>query len=127
MVRRGSTVRVRQRALHESATAVTLWIAGTPQEGQYGNYAAVVVGRLPQPELQKDMPDVRLDGFRAQEELSADRLVRAPFGHQFQDLALALTELGERAAFPAAHEARHDRGVDDALALAHTSNGVGEH
>ena len=92
------------------------------QRREHRQHAAVVVGRLLEAELVEDLPDVRLDRLRAEEERLADRPVRPPLGHQAEHLALAVGQLVERAALARAlHEARDDRRVDDALALVDAS------
>ena len=58
---------------------------------------------------------------------SATALFERPFGDEREDLAFARAELGQRVVGAlATHDARHDRGVDDGLALAHATEGVHE-
>jgi hypothetical protein len=86
--------------------------------GKHGEHAAVVVARLAAPELLKDVADVGLHRFRAQEQLLADPFVRVPLGHERQDLPLALRELSELALFTRPpDQARDDSRIEHALTL----------
>src|SRR6476620_2144540 len=68
---------------------------GVPQPGQDGEHAAVIVGRLLEPELREDARDVCLDGLVPDDERRADRPVRSPLRHQREDLALARGQIHE--------------------------------
>src|SRR5438876_674450 len=48
----------------------------SPQVGQHGEHAAIVLGRRFDPELCEGGPDVRLDRLRAEPECATDALVR---------------------------------------------------
>src|SRR6185312_15904410 len=88
----------------------------------------MIVGRLADTKLRKDVPHMPLDGLGAQEESLADALVRAALGHQGEHLAFTLGELAERAGWAGpAQQPGHDRRVDHALALVHASQRVSEH
>jgi hypothetical protein len=61
----------------------------------YGEDAAVRVGGGVDAECEEDLGDVGFDGAVGEVELGADRLVRAAFGDEGEDLMLALEERGE--------------------------------
>src|SRR3954447_3522430 len=58
------------------------------EEGEYGVHAAVLTGAGGEGQLVEDARDVLFDGMLGDDELFADALVRAPFGHQGEHLAL---------------------------------------
>src|SRR5215471_16485728 len=75
--------------------------------------AAMVVGRAGDPQLAEDAVDVALDRLRAEHQLLADAVVRAPFGHQAEHLALACGELVERAVVASpSKQLAHHLGID---------------
>jgi hypothetical protein len=74
----------------------------------------VILGRIPQAQLEEDLPDVALHRLRREEQPLGDRLIGAPFGDERQDLELAARQLIERPA--PGEQPRDDRRVDDALA-----------
>src|SRR5690348_17737709 len=79
------------------------------QEGQHGKHAPVVLRGVGEPELVEDAADVALDRSLAEEEPLADGRVRAPLGHQPEDLTLAGGEHAERFGEPAAvDQTAHD-------------------
>ena len=91
---------------------------------EHREHAAVVVGRRQEAELEEDRVDVRLDGLRAEEELLADRPVRAALRDQAEHLALPGRQLVERVVVaPAAEELRDDVGVDDGAAVRDAADG----
>ena len=82
----------------------------------------------PQIELHEDLRDVSLDGLRREVHPLADRRVGQALGDQSEHVPLALGQLVERAAGTLSRdEARHDRGIDHALALADPPQRVDEH
>jgi hypothetical protein len=98
------------------------------QEGKDSEDAAVIAGCVAEAEFGEDLTYVGFHGLGAEEQLVADALVGVTLGHQGEDLAFAVGELGERAAVTlAGHEPRHDGRVDDTLALGHAPDGIGEH
>src|SRR6266567_6170915 len=64
--------------------------------GEDGEYAPVIVGCECEVKLLEDAVHVRLDRLGAEEELLADALVGAAFGHQAEYLAFACGEFAER-------------------------------
>src|ERR1051326_4746906 len=68
----------------EPATSRVTGIQAVPLPapvGEHGEHAAVVLGRLTDPEFREGASDVRLDGLRTKPQLMTDALVGAAFGH----------------------------------------------
>src|SRR5436190_1486162 len=102
-------------------------LASAPQVGQHGEHAAVVLGRLLDPELDERPPDMRLDRLRAEPERPADALVRAALCHQRDDLALTRCELGHGInTAPPGEQLVDDRPVDNTLTGRDPLHGVEE-
>src|SRR5205085_8282349 len=97
------------------------------EEEEHREHPAVVVGSRRQIELSEDAVHVRLDGLRAEHELLADASIRAPFGHELQDLALAAGQLLERIVLAAAADQLPDHlGVDRRSSAADAAHGLEE-
>src|SRR5690349_23154101 len=89
----------------------------SPQVGENGEHATVVLRRLSDSELGEGASDVRLDRLRAEPECATDSVVRASLRHQRKDLALARREPVERIGTPPSRDkVVDDRSVDHALA-----------
>src|SRR4029453_2898452 len=91
----GAVARRHIGAAAELAYALAL-IARRAQVCQHGEDAAVAVLALRDVELAQHVADMRLDRALADEQPLRDTTVGQSLGHQPQDLALALGELGER-------------------------------
>ena len=78
----------------------------------------MVVGRVRQVQLPEDRGDVRLDRPLGEDEPLGDGVVRQALRDQAKHLALARGE-GSQGVMPSttAQEPRHDRGIDDRLAI----------
>jgi hypothetical protein len=74
--------------------------ASRAQIGEDCEYAAVVVFRLLDAQLLQDLPNVCLEGLRADKELLRDRVVRATLGHKGQHLALSTSETRSLRRYP---------------------------
>jgi len=86
----------------------------------------VILGRI-EFQLREDAPHMTLDGFFAETQRTRYRRVGTTFGHELQDVPLALGEIGyEVALAPADDELRDDLGVDGRAATAHTAHRLGE-
>ena len=84
----------------------------------------MVLGGRRQAELPEDARDVLLDCARRDEEPLADRLVRAPLGHQLEHLGLAGSQRGDGVVPAAApDELAHHRGVEGRASLGHALHG----
>jgi hypothetical protein len=94
-------------------------VRGPPsQVHEHGEHPSVVVRARGQTELPEDARHVLLDGTQGDEQSLRDRLVRAPFGHRFEDFPLARRQLVEGVALPSpAHELVDDRRVQGRAAL----------
>ena len=87
----------------------------------------MVVGRRDQLQLGEDRGDVCLDRLGRHEQAVRDGLVRPPFGHQCEHLALTLGELGQAASgLRLVDKARDDARVHDRAAAGDSTDPVGE-
>src|SRR4029450_11549982 len=83
------------------------------EEGEDGQYPAVLVGRLGQAQLLEDLGDVGLHGAFGDEQPGGDGPVGQALGDQPQHLPLPLTKHGQRVLAAASpDQAGDDRGVD---------------
>src|SRR5206468_6179250 len=97
----------------------------SPQVGEDGEHATIVLRRRRDPELCESSSDVRLDRLRAEPECATDALVRATLRHERKDLPFPGSELVDRIDAAASREqVVDDCAVDDALALCDASHGV---
>ena len=97
------------------------------QEGDHREDPAVVLGRLRQGELHQDAVDMLLDRALRHPQPTPDAGVRAAFGHQLEDLALARREALERVLGRTGRQELDDeREVDDRAAAAHAVEALEE-
>src|SRR5262245_14662351 len=83
----------------------------------------MILGGGGQVELAEDARDVLLDGSLGDDQPLGDRLVRAPFGHQLEYLALTRGQPRDRVvASPPADELRDDRRVQRRASVGHAAD-----
>src|SRR5215207_11082558 len=98
------------------------------EEGEDSKYATVIVGCRRDFQFREDVLDVLLNGVLGDKQPFGDGLVRAPLGHESEDLPLALSELLKRVLTTtrSAHELRDDRRIEHGPSLRHPAEALGQ-
>src|SRR5438093_9449746 len=85
----------------------------TPEVREHRKYTAMVFGRGREAELHEDRMHVCLHGLRTEKELLSYSPVGAPLGHQHEDVAFSVGQLGDRIlSSRPAHELGNHLGID---------------